>query len=1609
MTTIPNREEGDEVIVAFDVPAELPQTHAPTSSDYPTDNLDQEETSGLLDEATPLLKRENSWWLKKLWLSSTELPWGTFFKIVLLISFISLILVLASVFHIQNHIKEVLIYIQQHREYGILIYIGVYTVCVWTFLPGSIVSIAAGFLFKPLILAGAVIIFGDLLGAFGTFIFGRYIFSDWVRAQISKRPMFLALNHVIAEEGWRIVVMLRLTPLPFNLVSFFFSVSSIKLFPFLWATAIGVLPNTFNAVWIGSLVKSLSGIDRPKLGNKDIVVIAMNFIFVGCCVVSLSVFGKRSLRKATLKLEASKESDLSINQEDQNPQNLVVPSSDNLVLEEEPLRCSVGDFTRTEKVVLYLILILALLNVFSRVRTPIISTQRQHLQHRRRRNTWSSQGFQSAMSAPSTQMNDQKIPPRHISYAGRQEIGPFHKSFTSIVGPNGSGKSNVIDALLFVFGYRAHKMRQGKLSELIHSSQGLENLDNCMVEVHFHEIQDVPGTDDPEIILNSHLVISRQAFRSNASKYFINGLSSNYREVTSLLKERGIDLDHKRFLILQGEVESISQMKPKAQSEHDEGLLEYLEDIIGTSKYKLPIEEASDQLEKLNDERSEKLNRVKIVEKEKQSLEGKKAEAEAFLRDENILTSKKSTLYQMQLMECNSRIDIASLAVNECQQKLVEEEERHAHIKKDAMELQQNFDNTRQEYEAIEKETKNVLKELAKCEKDDIHLQEKKKHANTKQKKLAKTLQKDRASLLETKTSIRYYHEDLATRDRELGILEKSLESEERQLEDIRESLKGKTEVFSSQIEEKQKELVPWNEKINSKQSNIDVLQSEYDILKDKTQSIKAALEKSEQEILTLEETRKEKEHQIDTTRRQIENLENDIEKADASLKNNNGLYEEYRSNLADARQKADEAKALLQSSQSRGLILINLLKLRESGRIKGIHNRLGNLGVIDDKYDVAISTACSALNNIVVDSVEDAQACIEYLRKNNLGRATFTALNQLPSMDMGRIETPENVPRLFDLVQPKDKKFAQAFFNALRNTLVAHNLGQANRLAFGRQRWRVVTLDGKLIDTSGTMTGGGTKIMRGAMSSKFVPDVTSTSVEALLREQNRCEEKWKKLQEERQHLENDLREKKEEIPKLKLNLSKLAMDVNSCKKRIADAKKRVIELRQQNKPNLQDARRMEQLQSEINNLKTQYEELKRCSGRIEEEIKKLQKKILEVGGVQLRSQKSKVDDIKEQIDALNDGITTLQVAKTKAEKDIIKLENSIAKAVTEEEELGEELRQLDEDIRENTLASYDIRQKAEKAQDLMDNKKEELDVMRKNSDEKTEIINKIRAAEVEIKNKLDVGQRDLAENQQKWNQWRTLIGKLSLHKIGDEDEVQENELQLYTDDELKGTDKESLKKEIHELEEKSKNAKPNLTVLAEYRQREEEYISRARDLEEITMSRDSTKMQYDELRKQRLDEFMQGFTLISQKLKEMYQIITLGGNAELELVDSLDPFSEGIIFSVMPPKKSWKNISNLSGGEKTLSSLALVFALHHFKPTPLYVMDEIDAALDFRNVSIVANYIKERTKNAQFIIISLRNNMFELADRLVGIYKTNNMTKSISISPQQFTTVLGH
>lgn len=217
---------------------------------------------------------------------------------------------------------------------------------------------------------------------------------------------------------------------------------------------------------------------------------------------------------------------------------------------------------------------------------------------------------------------------------------------------------------------------------------------------------------------------------------------------------------------------------------------------------------------------------------------------------------------------------------------------------------------------------------------------------------------------------------------------------------------------------------------------------------------------------------------------------------------------------------------------------------------------------MIDDKYDVAVTTACSALNNLVVDTVEQGQACIEHLRKGNVGRASFMVLEKLPPRDLNTIETPENVPRLFDLIKPKDPRFAPAFYKGLFNTLVADDLAQAQRIGYGKKRWRVVTLAGQLIDPSGTMSGGGSRVSRGGMSSKFAADKVAPEVVARYEmELVGAEDELSAYQATRRTLEGEVEMLKKRGPEIEMMMEKIELDVRTAEKRIAEAEKRLAEV----------------------------------------------------------------------------------------------------------------------------------------------------------------------------------------------------------------------------------------------------------------------------------------------------------------------------------------------------------------------------------------------------------------------------------------------------------------
>ena len=951
------------------------------------------------------------------------------------------------------------------------------------------------------------------------------------------------------------------------------------------------------------------------------------------------------------------------------------------------------------------------------------------------------------------------------SYAGRQEVGPFHASFSSVVGPNGSGKSNVIDSLLFVFGFRASKMRQGKISALIHNSAAFPNLDFCEVEVHFEEVMDLPNGKH-EAVLGSALTISRKAFKNNSSKYYLNSRESNFTAVTTLLKDKGVDLDHKRFLILQGEVESIAQMKPKAANEHDDGLLEYLEDIIGTSKYKAPIEESALEVDMLNEVCVEKSARVQHVEKEKNSLEDKKNTALAYVRDENELTSKQSMLYQVYVNECNDNLKVTEEAIEQAQDQLSEELGKHQGNEDEMNKLDKIYKKGQKAYELLEKNNALIVNEMARFEKEKVKLEEKKRFLTGKQKKLEKALLSSRLAISEASSLIRKFSDDVERTDAEVTSLEIAMTAESNELASIRESLTGKTQAFSDEISVKQKQLEPWNEKINQKQSAIAVMQSELGMLRERASAGEVALQglnNKKDGIRSAVEGKTVELVDIKSKKAQFEKEARIMQQEIARLAERDP---ELRSQLSSARQKADEARASLSNSQSQGNVLNGLLRLKESGRIEGFHSRLGNLGAVDPKYDVAISTACPALENLVVDSVEVGQQCIDYLRKNSLGRANFVLLDRLAQRDMSSPDTPEGVPRLFDLIKVKDAIFKPAFFSVLQNTLVANNLDQANRIAYGIRRWRVVTLDGQLIDVSGTMSGGGTRVVRGGMSSKLAADTTKDQVQRLEVDRDALEQQFQAFQENQRSLETLYKDLLNQVPFLETKIQKISLEIDSLSRNQSDTKRRIEELTTRQRPSKPDDAHIANLLKQLSVLEEELFNLHSESAGLEQEIKGLQDKIMKVGGVRLRGQKAKVDGLKEQINTLNEEMSNAEVSKSKAIKDKAKHEKAHAQAQKDLSAATEEFGELDKEGSSQTADAVHYKAKAEEAQSALDDKKEELDSLKKDLEQKSAQLNETRAIEIEMKNKLEENHKVLAENQKRLRYWEEKLGGLILQAV---------------------------------------------------------------------------------------------------------------------------------------------------------------------------------------------------------------------------------------------------
>ncbi|ANQ08829.1 Structural maintenance of chromosomes protein [Plasmodium coatneyi] len=1359
------------------------------------------------------------------------------------------------------------------------------------------------------------------------------------------------------------------------------------------------------------------------------------------------------------------------------------------------------------------------------------------------------------------------------SYSGVKVIGPFYKKFSCIVGPNGSGKSNIIDAMLFVFGRRAKKIRQNKLCDLIHSSKYSMKNEYTKVSIQFRTIsegdqQDEPAKwegqrDETDLMqpplqdLPDSFTISREATADNQSKYRINDKVVTQKEVFDLLLQNGIDLRNNRFLILQGEVEQISQMSPKG-TKNEEGLLEYLEDIIGTNCYIEDINKSLDELERSEEVYHDKVNRLKHVYNELKELAGPKKEAKYYVQLQKFTYKLNILIVKKDKFELAKRILMKEEELAKCMEEKEEHNLVYAQLLKERKEMNTVLSSLENEESEIIKRKNKVDNEFKVLTTQDENVKkellivvEKIQNLYVKREQLREKDIPQYKEIIEKKQQI------LNVLKREsIPKLERQLEKCEEEMEKYNEEIKTDTDRINTIYSNEEKKLAPLQNsyddlvrvtsEYNNRSNLIEKKQKEFLAHQDELKYLQGKL------LNELKEMDVQLKHmsKVDSEKRKI------LHDKEELLTQINSQTEQATNNLINLTVKYETMKKELNTDKSLSKLHELIYHLKRT-KIKGIHGVLGDLGSIDPKYEKAFLIAGNNCTDfVVVDKPHDAVLLFEQMRKHNLGRVNVLSLsilegNLLPVMkkqDENYTPLLPNVHRLIDFIRLKEDKYKVCFYYAVKETLVANTLEEAHVIGYAHKR-RVVTVGGELIENDGRICGGGILDKQGKGSTNAGRgSVRRSSVNRGEEEEGRHsssaffrgETTPQYDQSDVDKTEGDIKSANKKLEELKLRKGNLLNEIkeitaliedNECKveiakKRIENCKKQLkdIEGQLQNSdvPELtpEEKKELESIKEiieEKNDEKNKVEILLKAQ---ESKVKMYYEQLQDVGGEKKKTLKSKLLHAERQLNITRDEITKHSSEEVnalanlqKGEKDILKFTDEIEEYEKNEKELENELKeleskgsvvyeeiekmekelakvqvqmkqnqkkkqQIDENISKKDLENVDLVYKAEHLQKEIEQLRHRGVAYEGKIDEYTRLIEQ--ADRVVVENRPcrgssvgSGGSADQSTGEESSNEGsedasddqddETVGGKRKRssggntqsskrkrgssdaqgegdtnsegdgdecgegdgHDAEERDEDQEEELKALedmacdnedwsdleseydyanvTDEQLQSMNRKEVENKLESKLLLLQKKAPNLKVFQDYNVKLYDYMKRRKDVTKSRKKKDKLKKHYDNLCNKRRKEFLLAFNVISAKLKEMYQMIAIGGDAELEIIDSSEIFNEGILFSVRPPKKSWKHIQNLSGGEKTLSSLALVFALHYFKPNPIYFMDEIDAALDFKNVSIISHYIKTKTNDAQFIVISLRNQMFELCDRMIGIYKTNDITKCITLNPGKF------
>ena len=429
------------------------------------------------------------------------------------------------------------------------------------------------------------------------------------------------------------------------------------------------------------------------------------------------------------------------------------------------------------------------------------------------------------------------------------------------------------------------------MSELIHSSDaytGPNALEYARVNVHFAEITDNTTSDDDDsytILPSSEIIISRIARRDNSSNYMMNNKNATFKKVSEYLDSKGIDLDNNRFLILQGEVELISMMPPKGKNKDDDGLLEYLEDIIGSNKFVEETEAAAEKVEELTEVRQEKLNRVKAAEKEVAALSGAKSEAMGLVNKDREVRRKKNVYYQINQMHARQEGDRAEVERGEVVTKLDDAKAKLSEADAQLDEIEEGIAGQRAEYEAVHQELLVTKEEYTKFERQEIQMKENIKFEKSTVKKLEGKVIGETQKMEDAEVALAEAEESIPSLEAKIENCAKKREEEDAKLEVIHEETRDVTEQLRKELEVKTQQLAPLLQERSVFQNSLDTAQMEVNLLEDGVSRAKEQLENAELELASLDERQVEKKNEMKMLQKELSDGKKRVEVAEGEAK----------------------------------------------------------------------------------------------------------------------------------------------------------------------------------------------------------------------------------------------------------------------------------------------------------------------------------------------------------------------------------------------------------------------------------------------------------------------------------------------------------------------------------------------------------------------------------------------------------------------------------------------------------------------------------------------------------------------------------------------------